>query len=109
MDRHLPNLRRPDKTLIPGRKWRIIYADDHKPHLSPLVSRLCWERGYVFMPHGGGVTLVAQTVGTELSQPDYETSEAVTMIRHMQDCVVVPQLRPAECVDLMTEVLRDMP
>ena len=51
-----------------GRPWRIIMADDHAPRLSPRVWMLCWSRGYVFIPHGGGVTPVVQTVDTDLTR-----------------------------------------
>ena len=49
LEKHLPQLRPEDA----GREWRIMMADDHRPHLSPHVARLCWKRGYVFIPHWG--------------------------------------------------------
>jgi len=107
LEKHLPQLRPEDA----GREWRIMMADDHRPHLSPHVARLCWKRGYVFIPHGGGVTPVVQTVDTDLNQPikaRYQAVEVAAMIRFMRDGVCVPQLSPVECVDLMLEVLSDM-
>ena len=58
LDRHLPKV---DEER--SRRWRIIMADDYSAHLSPAVFALCWSRRYVFIPHGGGVTPVAQTQG----------------------------------------------
>ena len=47
LDTHLPHF------TPQSRRWRIIMADDFSAHLSPQVFRLCWSRGYVFIPHGG--------------------------------------------------------
>ena len=62
LERHLPKMEE-------GRKWRMMFADDAKQHLSPHVRRNCWSRGYAFLPHGGGVTPVVQTPDTDLNQP----------------------------------------
>ena len=51
LETHLPPQSRLEE---PGAEWRIMMADDHRPHLSPHVARLCWKRGYVFIPHMGG-------------------------------------------------------
>jgi len=64
LETHLP----PMPAVAGERQWRIIMADDHSPHLSPHVARLCWQRVYLFIPHGGGVTPVVQTVETDLNQ-----------------------------------------
>ena len=58
LEKHLPKV---DEQR--SRRWRIIMADDYSAHLSPQVFALCWSRRYVFIPHGGGVTPVAQTQG----------------------------------------------
>ena len=89
----------------------FIMADDHTPHLSPHVVRLCWNRGYVFIPHGGGVTPVVQMVNTDLNKAvkaRYRALEVATLGRVMRDGVAVPHLTPMDCVDLMVEVLSDM-
>ena len=62
LERHLPKVDEPQ-----SRRWRIIMADDYSAHLSPAVFALCWSRRYVFIPHGGGVTPVAQTPDTDLN------------------------------------------
>ena len=62
LDRHLPKV---DEQR--SRRWRIIMADDYSAHLCPAVFALCWSRRYVFIPHGGGVTPVAQTPDTDLN------------------------------------------
>jgi len=60
---------------------------------------------------GGGVTPVVQTVDTDLNQSvkaRYQALEAAALIRKMRDGSTVPHLKPAECVDIMVEVLSDM-
>jgi hypothetical protein len=86
-------------------------ADDHTPHLSPNVVHLCWKRGYVFIPHGGGVTPVAHSVDTDLNEAvtaRYHALEVAALVRLMRDGVAVPHLTPMDCVDLMVEVLSGM-
>ena len=107
LTRHLPKMPAPPQS----RPWRIMMADDHAPHLSPLVSKLCWSLGYVFIPHGGGVTSVVQTVDTDLNQHakrKYMGVEGAALLRKMQLGQIVPQLRAEECVDIMVEVMSDM-
>ena len=101
LERHLPQLRE-------NRKWRIMQADDAKAHLSPNVFRLCWNRGYVFLPHGGGVTPVVQTVDTDLNQPvsrEYQHLEVLEHMRQMQSGASVPCCKPEQCIDNMVGVL----
>ena len=103
LDRHLPKV---DEQL--SRRWRIIMADDYSAHLCPAVFRLCWSRRYVFIPHGGGVTPVAQTPDTDLNQwvkREYTDRETCDLLRQMRDGTVVPQLRQEECIDIMVDVL----
>ena len=55
---------------------------------------------------------MTQTVDTDLSQPikaRYTAVEAAAMIRLMRDSVCVPALSHKDCVELMVEVLSDMP
>ena len=90
LEHHLPQWRE-------GRKWRIMQADDAKAHLSPHVFRLCWQRGYVFLPHGGGVTPVVQVVDSDLNQPvsrEYQKLEMIEHINQMRTGVSVPSCRP---------------
>ena len=86
-------------------------ADDFSAHLSPAVFNLCWSRRYVFIPHGGGVTLVAQTVDTDLNQHvkrKYTIRETDALLRQMRDGAVVPQLRQEDCIDIMVDVVSSM-
>ena len=103
LKRHLPPGQPP-----PGeRNWRIMLADDAGAHLSPLVKKLCWERGYVYIVHGGGVTPVVQTVDTDFNQSakrKYMAKEGAVLLRQMQLGKVVPSLRPIDCIDLMVQV-----
>ena len=43
-------------------------ADDYSAHKTENVRRLCWQRGYVLLIHGGGCTPVAQTPDTDLNE-----------------------------------------
>ena len=86
-------------------------ADDYSAHLSPQVFALCWSRRYVFIPHGGGVTPVAQTPDTDLNQHvkrEYTDRETGELLRQMRDGIVVPQLRQEECIDIMVDVLSNV-
>ena len=86
-------------------------ADDYSAHLCPAVFRLCRLRRYVFIPHGGGVTLVAQTPDTDFNQHvkrGYTDRETGDLLRQMRDGIVVLQLRQEECIDIMVDVLGNM-
>ena len=101
LERHLP-------PLVGGRKWRIMMADDYGPHKSEAVFDLCWSRGYVMVPHGGGVTPVSQTPDTDLNQPvrrEYSAKESVELMYQMRMGVAVPCPKKEACVDMMHDVL----
>ena len=86
-------------------------ADDFSAHISPAVFNLCWSRRYVFIAHGGGVTLVAQTPDTDLNhhvKREYTNRETGDLLRQMRDGIVVPQLRQEDCIDIMVDVVSNM-
>ena len=86
-------------------------ADDFSAHLSPAVFNLCWSRRYVFIPHGGGVTPVAQTPDTDLNQHvkrEYTNRETGDLLRQMRDGIVVPMLRQEDCIDIMVDVVSNL-
>ena len=94
-----------------SRQWGIIMADDFSAHLSPLVFRLCWTRGCVFLAHGGGVTPVVQTPDADLNQHvkrSHTAVETAELLRQMRDGVRVPRCRPELCIDMMVEVMSSM-
>ena len=104
LERHLP-------PLVENRKWRIMQADDAKAHLAASVFRTCWNRGYVFIPLGGGVTPVVQVVDSDLNQPvsrEYQKLEVMEHISQMRSGVSVPSCKPEVCIDNMVGVLRRM-
>jgi len=93
-----------------GRDWRILLADDHAPHRSENVWRLCWSRGYILLIHGGGVTPVAQTCDTDLNEHvrrGYGNRESRLLIEKMRRGDKVPSLTHEECMLMMLEVLSD--
>ena len=53
----------------PGRRWRILTADDYKGHKDPRIFQICWERGYLLILIGGGITGAVQTCDTHLHLP----------------------------------------
>ena len=86
-------------------------ADDYSVHLCPSVFRLCWERRYVFIPHVGGVTIVAKTPDVGRNHHvdrEYTDREIGDLIRQMRDGVVVPHLRQGQFIDIMVDVLSNM-
>ena len=102
LDHHLPQWR-------PGRKWRIIMADDYSPHKTDNVWRLCWERGYMMIPHGGGVTPIAQTPDTDLNshvKREYVSLETRELIHQFRNsAVAVPRVKEEQAIDLMHDLL----
>ena len=101
LERHLPKWEE-------GRRWRIMLADDFSAHLTSAVFRLCWQRGYVFIPLGGGTTGVQQTVDLQLNQHvrrKYTAEESVELIDQMRAGVSIPRCTPEKCVDILVEVM----
>ena len=91
-----------------GQRWRIMLADDFSAHLTSAVFRLCWQRGYVFIPLGGGTTGVQQTVDLQLNQHvrrKYTAEESVELIDQMRAGVSIPRCTPEKCVDILVEVM----
>ena len=85
-----------------------MLADDFKAHLTTAVFRLCWTRGYVFIPLGGGVTGNVQTVDLDLNQHArrmYCAEEAAELINQMRSGVCVPRMAPEQCIDILHTVM----
>jgi hypothetical protein len=98
----------PDNFSPQSRQWRIIIADAFSAHLSPQVFNLCWNRGYVLITLGGGITPVVQTCDTDLNQHvkrRYMALETAELLQQMRDGINVPRNPPERCIDLMAEVL----
>ena len=85
-----------------------MLADDFSAHLTSAVFRLCWQRGYVFIPLGGGTTVVQQTVDLQLNQHvrrKYNAEESVELIDQMRAGVSIPRCTPEKCVDILVAVM----
>ena len=102
LDHHLPKFEN-------GRQWRIIMADDYSAHKSENVWRLCWQRGYVLILHGGGSTPVAQTPDTDMNQhvkKHYVDREVLELIQQFRNsAVAVPRIKEMTAIDMMTDLL----
>ena len=48
------------------RKWEFILLDAYAPGLTNNVQRLCWNRGYIVVTHGGRASMITQTNDTGL-------------------------------------------
>ena len=106
LERHLPPQDSPSRR---GR-WRIMFADDFGAHKSDAIRRLCWERGYVLILHGGGATPVGQTCDTDLNEwvrKGYITLETAELLRLFQRGEAVPKVPEETMIDMMVEVLSD--
>ena len=104
LDRHLPAM------TSQLRRWRIAMADDFGPHKTDNVFRLCWQRGYVLIPHPGGATPVSQTCDTDLNQHvrrEYTAFESACIIEEMRKGVTVPKIDQTKCMDMMVKVLNN--
>jgi hypothetical protein len=69
------------------RKWRILLCDAYKPHADEAVRRLCWNRGYIVVLHGGGTTGVLQVPDTHmhsLLSREYQELEMGDLVTRMQ-------------------------
>ena len=110
LERHLP-LKDDNSGVGPQsrpRQWRIIMADDYGPHKSIGVWNLCWSRGYVMLPHGGGVTPVVQTPDTDLNQHirrEYTELECGELINQLRMGAKIPQLAAERSIDIMLRLL----
>ena len=104
LDRHLP-------AMTPQlRRWRIALADDFGPHKTDNVFRLCWQRGYVMIPHGGGPP-VTQTPDTDLNQHvrrEYTALESAYIIEQIRKGVAVPKIPQTKRMDMMIIVLSNV-
>ena len=101
LDKHLP-------PMTEDRGWRIMMADDYGPHKANTVFNLCWSRGYVMVPHGGGVTPISQTPDTHLNQHvkrEYIALEAEELMVQMRANVPVPCPTKETSIDMMHQVL----
>ena len=74
-------------------------ADDVAPHKSATVRRLCWNRGSILVVHGGGATVVVQTVGTDLNDHvrcAYAKIETQLLVDKMRSGATVPNVSQVE-------------
>ena len=96
----------------PGRKWEIIMLDAYAPGLTEAVHRLCWQRGYIDLPHGGGASMVAQTNDTDHHAHvrklfiEKQTELMIRKGRMMGGGLV--DLTREENIDIMIEVMSDV-
>jgi hypothetical protein len=60
---HLP-LATPERRK--ANDWRLLYLDIYSGHLSMRLFKLCWDRMYLMMYHGGGLTGLCQPNDTWL-------------------------------------------
>ena len=100
LERHLP-------LLTEGRRWRVILMDAYGPQMSEAVRRLCWQRGYVVIIHGGGATGVTQVNDTDLHQhlrKAYLEKETAEMIRSSRlHPNGAPSPKPEQCIQWMID------
>ena len=85
-----------------------MFAEDFGPHKTRAVFMLCWSRGYVVIPHGGGSTPVAQTCDTHLNQHvrrEYTAKEGAELIRLMREKGGVPRVGEEWSIDCMYEIM----
>ena len=111
LDACLPRMPAPGDARSEAFRWRILLADDHGPHHDEEVAKLAWNRGFIMMLHGGGVTPIVQTVDTDLNGPvkqKYVERESRSLLSMMSAGVSVPRLRPEELMDMMMGTLDDM-
>ena len=101
LETHLPPMNE-------GRRWRLLLLDAYAPQMSDAVRRLCWQRGYIVIIHGGGATGVTQVNDTDLRQhlrKTYVEHEMAAMIKEARlnpDSIPVPKCE--QCVTWMANI-----
>jgi hypothetical protein len=70
--------------------WRILYLDIYSGHLSERISKLAWDRMYVLLFHGGGLTGLCQPNDTWL----HALFEKFMLDLEQEDCLAELALRP---------------
>ena len=95
----------------PGREWEFFLLDAYAPGLTDNVQRLCWNRGYICVTHGGGASSVAQTNDTDHHLHvrkrfiELQTDLMIKKARRMGGGLV--DLTPEENIDIMIQVMSD--
>ena len=101
LERHLPQ-------MTEGRRWRLLLLDAYAPQMSDSVRRLCWQRGYIVIIHGGGATGVTQVNDTDLHQHlrktyvEHEMAAMIKAARLNPNSTPVPKCE--QCVTWMANV-----
>ena len=92
------------------RKWEFILLDAYAPGLTNNVQRLCWQRGYILVFHGGGASMIVQTNETHLHNDvrarfiDLQVCKMLHKTR--TQCGGVADCTPEENLEIMTEVMK---
>ena len=95
----------------PDRRWEFMFLDAYAPGLTNNVQRLCWNRGYILVTHGGGASSVAQTNDVCLHQHvrkrfiELQTALLIEKARVAGGGLV--DLTREENIDIMTQVWSD--
>ena len=90
----------------------IVFACAYAPGLTDNVQRLCWNRGYVEITHGGGASCVAQTNDTDHHLwvrkrfIEIQTDRLLQKVRSIGGGLV--DLTREENIDIMIEVMADL-
>jgi hypothetical protein len=101
LERHLPQ-------MTEGRRWRLLLLDAYAPQMSDSVRRLCWQRGYIVIIHGGGATGVTQVNDTDLHQHlrktyvEHEMAAMIKAARLNPNSTPVPKCE--QCVTWMANI-----
>ena len=89
--KHLPNR----FNIFSHANFAIYVLDDYAVHLMPEVRHTLWNRGYILVIIGGGITGFAQVSDTFLHKPlksEYRKKESELMLEKLQND---PQKVPA--------------
>ena len=76
---------------LPDRRWELFWADDFSAHKTENVKALAFERGYIWMFFGGGVTPSFQPCDLEVCQPvrrrygELETLRQIENLLHLRN------------------------
>ena len=100
------------KAWGPGRRWELFFLDAYAPGLTDNVQRLCFNKGYILITHGGGASAVMQTNDTDHHLwvrkrfIEIQTDRMIQKSRARGGGLV--DLTREENIDVMIEVMSDL-
>jgi hypothetical protein len=96
----------------PLRRWRILLLDAYRPNMTDDVFDFCWERGYIVVIIGGGLSGTFQVNDTHLHNvlsKSYQGGEMSLLLACAeQQPLSLPVCTRDDCVNLLRTIWADV-